>query len=544
MVSPVVLLVLLICGTTAASPPLLLQVEWILQGFDWSFTGFFVEFMGLARALRDEFPFINVQRSSFRTRSSIEDGANYPSSDFVADLFEEESYLLRYLANRTVSVGSQAAAPAPRSLFMPPFVAAEDACRPGSEDFNEGVQVIGGDLSRSALTSLSSHACCEACLSLPICLAWSFDLGASECRLKGSVPTITVASPLHSSGIIRGSLSAGSPSAGKPRVQPPKALILHGTTCLYKNESFASGGLAKRDINTILIGRFMLERSAFSNGLDINEFSVLSCASIVDEIWVPTEWGVGVMRSLLAMASVANKRIAVVPEAVDTRLFDPVLASHTAREERLRRGDVPASCQWLSTAEMKDENAEGKVAVAVNGAVHAISGEGAPRLSCPQPPSFSSSSSSSSRSKFEFLSIFKWERRKGWDILLRAYFRAFGPQDDVRLRLRTYVPSFLGGDINITSRIEEFALAATGLPLQQLAEVVWERGTDEARRENGMSRGEVRDLYYLADCFVLPTRGEGWGLPVAEAMAMGLPVIVTNYSGPAAYATEENSYPL
>ena len=44
----------------------------------------------------------------------------------------------------------------------------------------------------------------------------------------------------------------------------------------------------------------------------------------------------------------------------------------------------------------------------------------------------------------------------------------------------------------------------------------------------------MRDLYARAHVFVLPTLGEGWGLPIHEAMAMGLPVITTNHSGPAA----------
>lgn len=35
---------------------------------------------------------------------------------------------------------------------------------------------------------------------------------------------------------------------------------------------------------------------------------------------------------------------------------------------------------------------------------------------------------------------------------------------------------------------------------------------------------------------------EGWGLPIAEAMAMELPVIVTNYSGPTAFANDSNAY--
>lgn len=39
-------------------------------------------------------------------------------------------------------------------------------------------------------------------------------------------------------------------------------------------------------------------------------------------------------------------------------------------------------------------------------------------------------------------------------------------------------------------------------------------------------------LYLAADAFVLPSRGEGWGRPHTEAMAMELPVITTNWSGP------------
>lgn len=39
-------------------------------------------------------------------------------------------------------------------------------------------------------------------------------------------------------------------------------------------------------------------------------------------------------------------------------------------------------------------------------------------------------------------------------------------------------------------------------------------------------------LYLAADAFVLPSRGEGWGRPHTEAMAMELPIIATNWSGP------------
>ena len=42
---------------------------------------------------------------------------------------------------------------------------------------------------------------------------------------------------------------------------------------------------------------------------------------------------------------------------------------------------------------------------------------------------------------------------------------------------------------------------------------------------------EYAALFRVADCFVLPTHGEGWCRPCMEAMAAGLPAIVTGWSG-------------
>ena len=64
-----------------------------------------------------------------------------------------------------------------------------------------------------------------------------------------------------------------------------------------------------------------------------------------------------------------------------------------------------------------------------------------------------------------------------------------------------------------------------------LDESKWVLPTVEWIRED-LSREGMRDLLCDVDALVLPTRGEGWGLPVTEAMAMGLPVVVTNASGP------------
>ena len=53
-------------------------------------------------------------------------------------------------------------------------------------------------------------------------------------------------------------------------------------------------------------------------------------------------------------------------------------------------------------------------------------------------------------------------------------------------------------------------------------------------------REELANYYALAECFVLPTYSDTWGLVVNEAMACGLPVICTRVAGCAADLVREN----
>jgi glycosyltransferase involved in cell wall biosynthesis len=47
---------------------------------------------------------------------------------------------------------------------------------------------------------------------------------------------------------------------------------------------------------------------------------------------------------------------------------------------------------------------------------------------------------------------------------------------------------------------------------------------------SGVSEYTLNGVYNAFDIFTLPTRGEGFGLPILEAMSAGIPVVVTDYS--------------
>jgi len=53
---------------------------------------------------------------------------------------------------------------------------------------------------------------------------------------------------------------------------------------------------------------------------------------------------------------------------------------------------------------------------------------------------------------------------------------------------------------------------------------------------HGVTDSVMCKIYNAMDVFALPTSGEGWGLPILEAMASGTPTLTTNYSGHVEFA--------
>ena len=135
---------------------------------------------------------------------------------------------------------------------------------------------------------------------------------------------------------------------------------------------------------------------------------------------------------------------------------------------------------------------------------------------------------------FVFLSVFDWSVRKGWDLLLHAFATEFArDHDDVTLLLHVHSSHGVTGR-ELGELVDRFLRRRLGRSLRRVPPI--------KLLTRALAPEDLRRLYAAADCFVLPTRGEGWGRPLMEAMAMRRPAIATRWSGQLEYMTDRNAY--
>jgi hypothetical protein len=115
--------------------------------------------------------------------------------------------------------------------------------------------------------------------------------------------------------------------------------------------------------------------------------------------------------------------------------------------------------------------------------------------------------------RFRFLFVGATIPRKGIDVAINAYIRAFMPSDDVVLTIKDVNALSFYRDTNKRTEIGEL-LRQSNLPRIEYVEAT-------------ISDRDMANLYREADCLIHPYRGEGFAMPVLEAMACGLPVMVT-----------------
>ena len=118
------------------------------------------------------------------------------------------------------------------------------------------------------------------------------------------------------------------------------------------------------------------------------------------------------------------------------------------------------------------------------------------------------------KASFVFLHVSSCFPRKGPDCLLEAYGCAFTSKDDVLLVIKTF-------DNPHNEIHAKIAAHKAGNPDYPAIHVI----------ENDLPDQDLKALYEKGDCMVLPSRAEGFGLPIAEAVLSGLPVLTTGWSG-------------
>jgi len=126
--------------------------------------------------------------------------------------------------------------------------------------------------------------------------------------------------------------------------------------------------------------------------------------------------------------------------------------------------------------------------------------------------------------KFAFLfmfDLFSYLERKNPFALIRAFRDAFPREKDVVLVLKC--SNMKSGSQEKEALLKE----ASGLDVKFI--------------DGYLDRDEIHALIRSCDCYVSLHRSEGFGLPLAEAMCLGKPVIATGYSGNTDFMNVNNS---
>lgn len=126
---------------------------------------------------------------------------------------------------------------------------------------------------------------------------------------------------------------------------------------------------------------------------------------------------------------------------------------------------------------------------------------------------------------FRFLHVSSGLARKGIEELLLAYMTAFTIADAVELVIKTY-----DNETNVVRVLYERIIGHR--PNAPVVNVI----------AASMLDADIQDLYASADAVVLPTRGEGFNLPAAEAMIAGVPVVVTGFSAHMDFCDDDSAW--
>lgn len=133
---------------------------------------------------------------------------------------------------------------------------------------------------------------------------------------------------------------------------------------------------------------------------------------------------------------------------------------------------------------------------------------------------------------FKFYSIFQWHKRKGYKELLKAYLSEFTPEDNVILILKV-------NPLNVSNYTEDRIVKDILKVKNYLKKKIY---PPIYLSKTLVSTEDVQALHNIGDCYVSPHHGEGWGMPIHDAMYAKSHVITTRFGGVTEYLANSSAH--
>lgn len=132
---------------------------------------------------------------------------------------------------------------------------------------------------------------------------------------------------------------------------------------------------------------------------------------------------------------------------------------------------------------------------------------------------------------FIFYSIFQWHNRKGWKELLKSYFDEFSNKENVVLIIKTnpiYHNLYDQILLDIQNIISQYNKKTPRLYL--IRDII--------------SEEQILSLHRTGHCYISTHRGEGWGMPIHDAIMFGKQIISTKFGGVTEFLDDDSFYPV
>ena len=123
------------------------------------------------------------------------------------------------------------------------------------------------------------------------------------------------------------------------------------------------------------------------------------------------------------------------------------------------------------------------------------------------------------RSKFTFAIFGRWDERKSTKDIIKCFKELFGNNKNIELLISVDNPYDIDGLKNTETRLKHFDLESENIKIL-----------------NFLNRQDYIDCLKSIHVFLSCSKGEGWNLPLIEAMACGVPCIYSECSGQLEFA--------